>query len=270
MFTAVTVRYRVPVAAVEILAQSNAKFGAKFDLKFGAKLGSDIPRAHIHPARSHFFCYLRTVFCKLCIDRRGHSELVCESHMHLFLNSVRRPLSGGLAAGAMIARVTIAGTVIVGLLSAAPSFALPPQNVPMPRAQKHESRMVIDQLEDKWRDAILKDDASAMQNLLADDYTGITAFGTLQSKEDTVSSLRSGSLHITTLDLSDRKVRFYGSTALVTSAAIVEGATPDGNVSGDFRYSHVFVRDAQGNWKIVNFEASHVRQPHLPHEHEPK
>lgn len=135
----------------------------------------------------------------------------------------------------------------------------------MPRAEKHESRVAIDQLEDKWRDALLKSNATEMQALLADDYTGITAYGTLQSKDETLASLRSGRLHLTTVDISDRKVRFYGSTALVTSSVVVDGATPDGDVKGDYRYSHVYVRDAHGNWKIVNFEASHVRQPH-PHQ----
>ena len=139
----------------------------------------------------------------------------------------------------------------------------------MPKGEKHESRMAIDQLEDKWRDAIVKSDVATMASLLADDYTGITAFGTLQSKEETLASLSSGRLHLTTLELTDRKVRFYGTTALVTSTAMVQGATPDGNVTGNYRYSHVYVKDAQGDWKIVNFEASRVGRPH-PHRHRPK
>lgn len=131
----------------------------------------------------------------------------------------------------------------------------------MARAQKHESRQLIDQLEDKWRTAVLKGDATAMQSLLADDYTGITAYGTLQSKDETITSLRTGTMHLTTLEISDRKVRFYGATALVTSAAFVEGVTGDGPVSGNYRYSHVYIRDLQGAWKIVNFEASRVHHP---------
>jgi ketosteroid isomerase-like protein len=134
----------------------------------------------------------------------------------------------------------------------------------MPRAQKHENRQLIDHLEERWRTAILKDDAATMQNLLADDYTGITAYGTLQSKDETISSMRTGRMRLTTLELSDQKVRFYGATALVTSSAIVEGITPDGNVSGSYRYSHVYIKDPQGAWKIVNFEASRVHHPHQP------
>lgn len=131
----------------------------------------------------------------------------------------------------------------------------------IPRAQRHEIRHEIDQLEDKWRDAILHRNVQAMDSLLAPDYTAITANGMLQSKEQTLDSLRNGTVHFSSIEFSDRKVRFYGHTALVTSMATVSGTTPDGDLSGDYRYTRVYVRDARGNWKIVSFEVSPVRPP---------
>jgi ketosteroid isomerase-like protein len=128
-------------------------------------------------------------------------------------------------------------------------------------AQKHENRHEIDQLEDTWRNAVLNSDTKAMDSLLADDYMAITAAGTLQSRDETLANLRSGRLRFTTLTITDRKVRFYGTTAVVTSLATIEATNPDGPVTGDYRYTHVYVRDAQGAWKIVSFEASHVREP---------
>lgn len=127
--------------------------------------------------------------------------------------------------------------------------------------QKHENRHDIDQLEDEWRQAILTADTKVIDSLLAPDYMGITASGTLQSRDETLQGLSSGRLHFTLLDVKDRKVRFYGSTAVVTSLANIQATTPDGRVIGDYRYTHVFVRDAQGDWKIVSFEASRVREP---------
>jgi len=131
----------------------------------------------------------------------------------------------------------------------------------MPRTQKHEVRHEIDQLEDAWRNAILKSNTAAMDALLADDYMAISASGTLQSKEQTLENLRSGRVHFTTLDISDRKVRFYGTTALVTSVASIAGTTADGAISGNYRYTRVYVRNAQGAWKVVSFEASRMREP---------
>ncbi len=131
----------------------------------------------------------------------------------------------------------------------------------MHKVQKHESRREIDQLEQQWRNAVLNSNVPALNSLLADDYMAITSFGTLQTKDQTLTGLRSGSIHFTTLNISDRKVRFYGRTALVTSRADVLATTPEGGVDGSFRYIHVYVRNAQGAWKIVSFEASRIREP---------
>jgi ketosteroid isomerase-like protein len=136
-----------------------------------------------------------------------------------------------------------------------------PPRAAMPRGEKHEVRHEIDHLEDAWRDAVLKHDASAIEGLLADDYMGITAKGTLLTKEQTVANIRAGRVHLTSMEVSDRKVRFYGKTAVVTSLVEVQGANPDGDLSGSLRYTHVYVSDAQGRWKIVSFEASRLRDP---------
>lgn len=129
----------------------------------------------------------------------------------------------------------------------------------MPRSQRHESRHEIDHLEAEWRDAVLKPNTKLMDSLLADDYLAITPSGMVQTKEDTLANLRTGRTHLSTLTVSDRKVRFYGTTAVVTSMATVEGTVGDEPLTGSFRYTRVYVRDAKGGWKIVSFEASKVR-----------
>ncbi len=150
------------------------------------------------------------------------------------------------------------GLVLLLAVSAAPLLRA------MPRAERHESRHEIDQLEDRWRDAMLHRNLAVISTLLADDFMGITAGGVLQSKDQTLAWLRSGVVRFNSIELSDRKVRFYGSTALVTSRAQVSGVTPGDDISGSYRYTHVWVRDAQGTWRIVSFEASRIRQ-HRPH-----
>lgn len=99
-----------------------------------------------------------------------------------------------------------------------------------------------------------------MEALLADDYIAITANGTLQTKEQTLANLRNGSNHVDAIDFSDRKVRFYGTTAVVTSKAEVKGLKSDQNMSGNYRYTRVYVRDSRGAWRIVSFEASRIRE----------
>lgn len=155
-------------------------------------------------------------------------------------------------------RLQAAGAICAALVLAVSAI---PFAAAKPMAQKHESRHDIDQLEDEWRDAVLTSNTKALDSLLAEDYMAITPSGTLQSRDETLDNLRSGRIHFTLLVVSDRKVRFYGTTAVVTSLANIEATTPDGKVSGSYRYTRVYVRGAQGDWKIVSFEASRVREP---------
>ncbi len=141
-----------------------------------------------------------------------------------------------------------------------------PQSAGMPLARKHESRHEIDQLEDDWRNAVLTSDTKAMDVLLADDYIGICANGTIEDKDQTLARLRSKAIHVISLTISERKVRFYEKTAVVTSLAEVQGTNTEGNdVSGSYRYTRVYIRDDQGEWKIVSFEASRIREPKPRH-----
>jgi len=142
------------------------------------------------------------------------------------------------------------------LFALGPAFSLDA----IPRGERHEVRHEIDHLEDHWRAAILDRNVAAMDSLLASDYMAITANGTLQSKDETLANLRSGILHIKSIEISDRKVRFYGATALVTSRAEVTGSTAEGDLTGSYRYTRVYVRDASGVWRIVSFEASRIRE----------
>ncbi len=115
----------------------------------------------------------------------------------------------------------------------------------------------IEGLELDWRRAQLTNNISMVDKLLADDYLGINANGTLETKADELMRRRSGSLHITELDLSDIKVRIYGDTAVVTSKADLVGKSGDRDISGRYRYTRVYSNRA-GQWRIVSFEASKV------------
>jgi ketosteroid isomerase-like protein len=186
---------------------------------------------------------------RIYIDRRTRSKLPCDTPMKgpaskLFVNGCRqRTLALQLA------------SVFLAALVACPLHAR------QPKEQRHENRHAIDQLEEDWRNAVLDGNTQEMSSLLADDYTAITAYGTLQTKDEALSNLNSGRVHFSSLEVSDRKVRFYGKTAVVTSRAEVQATTPEGALSGSYRYTRVYVQDQQGQWKIVSFEASRIRVP---------
>jgi len=42
----------------------------------------------------------------------------------------------------------------------------------------------------------------------------------------------------------------------------MQGTNAEGkDVGGSYRYTRVYIRDEQGRWKIVSFEASRIREP---------
>jgi ketosteroid isomerase-like protein len=141
---------------------------------------------------------------------------------------------------------------------------LAPLGFTQPGLHRRDGHHQIDQLEEDWRQAVLKSDTNAMSALLADDFMGITARGTLQTRDQVLDNMRTGRIHLTALDVSDRKVRIYGKTAVVTSFAHMEGTNIDGDMTGNFRYTRVYVKNQAGEWKIVSFEASRV---HVHGEH---
>ena len=160
-------------------------------------------------------------------------------------------------------RIALLAGPMAGSLLLFSSSALAGQHSPahsVPRAQRHEYRHEIDQLEDAWRSAMLKGNSAALAALLADDYTAITAKGAIQTKEQAIANLRSGALQLTELNISDRKVRIYGSTAVVTSVAELTGGKSDQEMTGRYRYTRVYIRNSQGQWKIVSFEASRIQE----------
>jgi len=127
----------------------------------------------------------------------------------------------------------------------------------LPHRSSHELHKEIETLEMQWRQAQLNNDVGVMDRLLADDYIGISATGTIETKAEALALRRAGTLHITNLDLDDLKVRLYGDTAVVTSRAELAGTNGAADISGKYRYTRVYSRRF-GQWKIVSFEASRI------------
>jgi ketosteroid isomerase-like protein len=151
-----------------------------------------------------------------------------------------------------------------GLLG--PGWTVPPAFAALPHHGNRELHKEIEALEMQWRQAQLSNDVAAMDRLLADDYIGISATGTIETKAEALALRRAGTLHITTLDLNDLKVRVYGDTAVVTSRADVAGTSGSSNISGKYRYTRVYNRRF-GQWKIVSFEASHINDRNEREQH---
>lgn len=136
------------------------------------------------------------------------------------------------------------------LLVSSPAWALPHRDA-------HAVRKEIEALEMQWRDAVVTNNVKQMEHLLADDYLGISANGTVETKAEAVAQRRAGTIRIKSLILSDIKVRVYGKTAVVTSRAELTGVNGQSDISGNYRYTRVYNKRF-GQWKIISFEASRM------------
>lgn len=155
----------------------------------------------------------------------------------------------------------LAATIVVALAAPSPLLAhTPPLALNAQFRLHHPSREVhseIEDLEKQWRRAVLAGDIKTMGSLLDDQYVGISANGTIQSKDQTLAARRAGTMKYSRLDVFDVKIRVYNDTAVVTSRADVAGSNGGEDISGSYRYTRVYHND-HGTWRIVSFEASRV------------
>lgn len=146
-------------------------------------------------------------------------------------------------------RCTLLAAVLC-LLVATPAFALPHRD-------SKSIHKKIEALEMQWRDALVNNNVRLMDHLLADDYLGVSANGTVETKSEEIAQSRAGTLRIQSLNLSDIKVRVFGNTAVVTSRAELTGMNGQSDISGNYRYTRVYNKRF-GQWKIISFEASRI------------
>ena len=138
----------------------------------------------------------------------------------------------------------------------------PVKALPVPHPKQHgDYKREVEALEEQWRLNQLANDVAGMDNLLSDDYIGISISGQVSTKAQQLDRVRNHKVVIHRVDLSDMKVKLIGSIAIVTSRAEVEGTNESGPVRGTFRYTRVYQRLASGAWKITSFEATRIPSP---------
>ncbi|MHB1673718.1 MAG: nuclear transport factor 2 family protein [Acidobacteriaceae bacterium] len=138
--------------------------------------------------------------------------------------------------------------------------------IPHPHPQPRQIVHIIEKLERMWQQAELTGNTATMATMLSEDYLGIYGDGTLATKAETISSFKDGTTKFSQIHTWDRKIRVFGSTAVVVSKAQVAGTHDGDSLTGLYRYTRVYHRH-NGVWQIVSFEASAThphRQGHGP------
>jgi ketosteroid isomerase-like protein len=117
----------------------------------------------------------------------------------------------------------------------------------------------IKTLEEMRNQAILHGDVAASERMTSDDYTFITLKGEMRTKADILKGFASGSFHYESRQISDLKVRVYGSTAVVTGRSVQKGTENGKDYSGDYWFTRVYVKQ-KDRWLTVALQTTLIQQ----------
>ena len=117
----------------------------------------------------------------------------------------------------------------------------------------------IKNLEEMRNQAILHGDVAALDRMTSDDYTFSTLKGEMRTKSDILKGFASGSFHYESRQISDLKVRVYGSTAVVTGRSVQKGTENGKDYSGDYWFTRVYVKQ-KDRWLTVALQTTLIQQ----------
>jgi len=105
----------------------------------------------------------------------------------------------------------------------------------------------LKQIEEARRQAIAKGDFKSLNEIYADDFSGIIGNGRLINREQLFAIFKNNDPGVT-FTTDEISVRLFGETALFTGRLV--GKTSDGEVVTASRFSHLFVK-RHGKWQCV-------------------
>jgi ketosteroid isomerase-like protein len=114
------------------------------------------------------------------------------------------------------------------------------------------------QMEREWADAMMKNDASVIERIEADEYTYIMDDMTGDKKGDLAEA--KSSAFTGSAELSELKARVFGDAAVVTGKASLLNATYKGkNISGNYLFTDTFVK-RNGRWQVVASHSNKIQK----------
>lgn len=121
----------------------------------------------------------------------------------------------------------------------------------------NESEREVKQIEDQIGEAIVKRDAAFVERIWAEEfvYTGVR--GEVKSKAEILAELKAGDLKFEEMKFDEVRIRVFGDAAVVTGRATTKGRSKQGEISGRFRYTRVYVK-REGAWQLVSFQGTAI------------
>ncbi|MFO1250130.1 MAG: nuclear transport factor 2 family protein [Inhella sp.] len=110
---------------------------------------------------------------------------------------------------------------------------------------------------DRWDQAIVAKDRTAIEANMAADFRQIDGAGNLEDKASFVEGLLDPQLQIDPYTVEDFEIRLYGEVALLSGRTRMRGRYAGKAFESHYRYIDVYVR-RDGAWRIVSVQISKI------------
>jgi ketosteroid isomerase-like protein len=142
--------------------------------------------------------------------------------------------------------VVAAFIVLCGLIA----MAAPPRGVSL-----SDDAATVAALDTEYQAAVKRNDAAAMDRILADDFVLVTGRGQTFTKADLLRDARARTSVYEHQEDTEQKVRVWGDTAVVTALLWLKGTNGDKPFDRKLWFSDTYVRTPSG-WRYVFGQAS--------------
>ena len=122
-----------------------------------------------------------------------------------------------------------------------------------------DAEQEISSMLDQYTQALLRKDTAALDRIWADDLTFINLRGELLGKQNRLDNIRSGATTFKSIQVSDKRTRAYGDTAVAVCHVALEAQYSGQEGSGNYRVTTVWARP-KGMWQMVAVQMTRIVQ----------
>lgn len=152
-------------------------------------------------------------------------------------------------------------TFALSLLLCAVSISVLAQASNKKSGDNSKIEQLILQLEKEGREAALNNSVDLNDRLLADNWMNTNANGTVTTKAQLLTLLKSNPFKIQSIESDDVVVRVYGDGAVVTGQSTSTRLGQDDQVvTGRVRFTRVYAKIA-GRWLVVAAQSTPIKTP---------
>jgi ketosteroid isomerase-like protein len=124
-------------------------------------------------------------------------------------------------------------------------------------AQRTSAEHEVLQVELAWNLALEQGDVAALERIWADEFLDTSFDGSVTTKKEDLAVIASRDLVYQSSKVRNLVIRVYGKSAVVTGHWTAVGQFRGADVSGEFRYTDVYVK-REGRWQAVASQITRI------------